>query len=392
MNVSTLTVFVVAASVSGCGAFRRIPLASDPMSSRVDRRQAEVKVFDVEWWTPLVKGTLLEIYPIEAASPAVDEVSGRIVVCTRDGFVRALNPTTGKVDWSFATAGRFFAGATVADGVVYVSGGDGVLYALDAADGALKWSYSAGEELVTAPVVASGKVLVHSQNDTLFAIDASTGKWAWQYKRDVPSGFTVRGAARPTVDGARVFSGFADGTLVCVALSDGVMMWEQVLTKSGGLQFLDVDSSPVLNGSGLVFAASFKDGVYALNATTGIPVWRSAQVGVNNLILRGEVLYASGNGDVTALRSLDGKSLWTQGLSGANAKTPTAGRPPTLTESMIVAPTSVALAFINSADGRGKAVWNPGRGVTATPTRVGNHLYVLSNHGTVYAIRLAGGG
>jgi hypothetical protein len=55
------------------------------------------------------------------------------------------------------------------------------------------------------------------------------------------------------------------------------------------------------------------------------------------------------------------------------------------------------LAFVDPSVGRVRAAWNPGRGVTATPTRFvsargGNRLYVLTTLGTLYALQLVGSG
>ena len=88
--------------------------------------------FDVEWWTPLVKPTLLEFQPSETASPAIDPDTERVIVCTRDGYVRSLSPIDGHIEWEKIVRGRCFAGSTVYEGVVFVPGGDSVLYALRA--------------------------------------------------------------------------------------------------------------------------------------------------------------------------------------------------------------------------------------------------------------------
>jgi hypothetical protein len=60
-------------------------------------------------------------------------------------------------------------------------------------------------------------------------------------------------------------------------------------------------------------------------------------------------------------------------------------------------PTATALAFVDPASGRVSAMWNPGRGVTASATRFvsprfGPRLFVISNLGTVFALDLSGQG
>jgi outer membrane protein assembly factor BamB len=372
-------------------ACKTISLSNDPTAPEADRHLSPQSLYEIDWWRPLVKGTLLEYQPAETASPAIDPETQRVVVGTRDGFLRSLSPVDGHVEWEFKANSRFFAGATIEQGVVYAPGGDGVLYALRARNGELIWQYNAAEELVTPPVLVDGKVLVTSQGDTLFVVDAATGKWVWQYRRDPPPGFTVRGAATPVVHEGIVYQGFSDGSEVALTLEAGVVKWERKITTTGGTAFLDVDSPAVLDDAGHLFVASYKDGVTALDAKTGDLIWTTVQPGITTLIARGDVLFTAGDGAVGALRTTDGRSLWTLDLSDKGKKFSNAGRPPVLLKGMLVVPTSSALVFVDPAAGRARSAWNPGKGITATPARSGSRLYVMSNLGTVFAMRLKGG-
>lgn len=391
----------VAVAITCCGvlaACKAIPLNEDPTVPRREARVTHPAVFEVAWNTPLVKTGLLEWQPIEAATPAVDPDTERVIVTTRDGYVRALSPIDGRIEWEFKTRGRFFGGAAVYEGIAYVAGGDGFLYALRARTGEVVWEYKANEELVTVPTVAEGKVLVASQSETVFAVELQTGKWLWQYRRDAPSGFTIRGTAQPVVSNGRVLMGFADGSIVSLGLDDGVARWERKLTTTGGTQFLDVDSTPVVEDDH-VYAASYKDGVYSLDAKTGDVEWSSAKAGVTSLVKRGAVLFTAGDGTISAIETARGKTLWTLDLSDKSSKGKgnNAGRALTIARGFIVVPTATALAFVDPSTGKVRSMWNPGRGVTATPTRFnsvrwGSRLYVLSNLGTVFALQMVSAG
>ncbi len=380
-------------------ACKAIPLNADPNAPLADSRVSPKKLFTVDWRASLVKSELLEYQPRETAQPAVDPDTERVIVATRDGAIRCLHGDTGDVLWEVKTLTRFFAGATVQQGVAYVPGGDGVLYALRTATGEKVWEYKANEELVTAPVIREGKAYVASQSEVIYAVDLNTGKWVWQYRRDAPSGFTVRGTSRPVVSDGLVYMGFADGWLVALGADDGVLRWERRLTLSGGNQFLDVDSTPVVDDLGHVFAASYRDGVYALNAQTGDILWTAARPGLTSLLLRGDVLFATGDGSLSAIETKQGRLLWSLDLSDRTSKgrTNNAGQAAMQTRQAIVVPTSSLLAFVDPSTGQVLEAWNPGKGITATPTkyqsvRHGTRLYVLSNLGTVYALHLANGG
>jgi outer membrane protein assembly factor BamB len=372
----------LAAATGLLGACSAVPLYGNPMASGA--RQPPADFFEVDWWMPLVEPTAWEYAPREFATPAVDPDSGRIITLTRDGFVRSVAPG-GKVEWSFQAGNRFLAGARIHEGIAYVPGGDGFLYALDVRKGELKWKYEAGEALATTPVLAAGRVLVASESDTLFAVERESGRWAWQYRRDPPSGFTIHGTSTPLVKDDTVYLGFSDGYLVALDAQGGTAKWEKSLA-GGASEFLDVDTTPVVDEAGRLFVASYQGGLYALEAATGEVDWSSTVVGVTSLLARGEILFAAGDGRVDAYLADTGRLLWSLNLGER------AGRTPVLARGMLLVPNQRALLFVDPRTGQSRLAWNPGDGITAAPRIMGSTAYVLSNNGYLYALRLRGGG
>jgi outer membrane protein assembly factor BamB len=365
--------------LGACGA---VPIHVNPVSSEL--RQPPSRFFEVEWWTPLVEPPAWEYAPREFATPAVDPDSGRIIAVTRDGMIRGVGPG-GKVEWSVKTANRFAAGPLVHEGIAYVPGGDGVLYALDARSGKLKWKYEAGESLATVPVMAGKLVLVASQADTLYAVDSETGKWAWQYRRDPPSGFTIHGTSTPLVKDSTVYLGFSDGYLAALDAVGGTAKWEKSLA-GGASEYLDVDTSPVVDEAGRLYVASYQGGLYCLNADTGEVEWTSTAVGLTSLLTRGGILFAVGDGRVDAYLGETGKLLWSHSLEER------AGQMPVLAHGMLLVPNQRSLLFMDLRTGKSRLAWNPGDGISAAPRVEGSTAYVLSNNGYLYALRLVGGG
>ena len=370
-------------ALSLLGACRSVPVYGNPETP------APVQVphhfFTVDWWKPLVEPMLLEYGPRESARPAWDERNERVIALTRDGYVRSLG-ARGQEAWHFAVGNRFYAGATAAEGIVYVPGTDGQLYALDGKTGALKWKYAAGEALATAPVLTPELVLVASQSDTLFAVKRATGQLAWLYRRDPPSGFTIHRSAAPAVRGQTAWVGFSDGTLVSLDLADGSVRWEKSLAPSGGAQFVDVDTTPVLDDSGHLYAASYAGGLFSLDADTGDVVWTSVTRGITSLLLHGNVLVATGDDRLDAYLADTGSLIWSQSLQER------AGLEPVLVKGMLLVPSQRSLLFVDPRTGHSRLSWNPGAGISATPRVVGAKAYVLSNNGYIYALRLDGRG
>lgn len=102
------------------------------------------------------------------------------------------------------------------------------------------------------------------------------------------------------VSGDQLFMGFADGYLIALGLEDGVPSGSASSRPSGGSAFLDVDTTVAADGQGHVYAASYKDGVYALDAKTGDIEWTSVRPGINGLP-RGSTLFMTGDGIVWAM-------------------------------------------------------------------------------------------
>lgn len=367
----------VAGLLSGCTS---VPLRADPLSR--EGGPAPVKLFDVEWWTGLVDAKLLEYAPREDASPALDPGTGRVVVLTRDGRVRSVAPE-GKVEWSYDARTHFRAGALVHEGVVYVPGGDGTLLALDARSGGLKWKYAGPAELVSPPVLAGDKVLVVAADNTLLAVGLD-GAWQWQYRREAPSGFTVQGAGAPAVREGVAYVGFSDGAVAAVNVADGTLKWERQVTTTGA-DLRDVDTTPALDDAGRVYVASYRDGLFALEAASGEVVWQTATAGLTSLALRGGVLFASGDQRVEAFHTDSGRSVWSLKVGER------ASRQATLAGDLLLVPDVNALLFVDPASGKRLMSWDPGRGVSATPQVAGADVYVVSNNGYLYALRLSGG-
>jgi outer membrane protein assembly factor BamB len=366
---------IALAALGGCAA--RAPVMSDPFSREP---AAALAVFSIDYWHPLVEtATTMEFVPREFATPAVDPVSGRVVVGTRDGVLRSVN-IDGKVRWAVNTPTPFYAGVLIKDGVVYSPGGDGLLRAIKADTGQVLWSYDCGEELVTVPVLAEGRVLVASQSATLYAVDTNDGKWLWQYRRTPPAGFILRGASTPVVRDGVVYLGFSDGHAAALEAKTGAALWDRVL--STGTQFIDVSSTPGFDAAGHLIVASYKDGLFALDAKTGDTVWQTSASGLAYVLVRGRVVFAAGEDRVGAWSSDTGKNIWVTTLPDR------AGQQPAFASGMLLVPTGRALLFVDPVSGKILRRFDPGKGVTATPGVYGPDALVLSNLGFVYGLHV----
>jgi outer membrane protein assembly factor BamB len=340
---------------------------------------APAHVWDVEWTRRLVPPAALEWNVIEPGGPAIDPVSGKVVVGSRDAKLRAFDARGNRL-WTFEAEDAFEGQANIHGGTVYAGSRDGRLYAIALDSGRERWRYDAGEEVGTRPVFANGTVIVATLQDTLIAVDAETGAWKWHHRRDVPRGFTISGAAGPTVVGGTVYTAYSDGHVAALSAASGQVLWERLVAPPG--QFLDIDSTPVVSG-GRVYVAAYSGSVFALDAATGRVDWESKAPGAARVALAGEALVAVTLSQIVGFDPVDGRVLWTTPFEGVPAGQPV------VVGTRVVFPATKSLLWIDSATGRMVATMNPGTGVSATPAVEGERMYVLTNGSVLVALDLA---
>ncbi len=190
------------------------------------------------------------------------------------------------------------------DGTVYASSGNAVL-ALDARTGERRWEAvpPEGQNLV-APAVDQRGVFIPVPGDKILALDRASGKdlWRFQAASDVDTS--------PTIAEGRLYFGSAEAkTFYCVDAATGSPIWETVLD-------LEPYTSPVVAGGLVVF--SVRDlvapdaYVVALDAETGLEVWRTPQTPVTSAptVLGDKLILGSYDFSVNAYELSTGRRLW----------------------------------------------------------------------------------
>lgn len=105
-------------------------------------------------------------FPYYSSAALVD---GKVILGGRDKMVRALDATSGKQLWSFATRARVDSSPVVAGGRVYIGSGDNRLYVLDVATGQKVWEFTTGGAVSGSPAIAGGKVVIGAQDGMVYA-------------------------------------------------------------------------------------------------------------------------------------------------------------------------------------------------------------------------------
>jgi outer membrane protein assembly factor BamB len=276
-------------------------------------------------------------------SPAV--FNGVVYFASSAGTIFALNGATGTVDCTYPTGQLFQASPVVVqapDGsgpVIYegtdpprATGAEYAIYGVGNTHGACTkdwefnsfqvtpggtWSAPAyGTDANGRPLVVFGSV---DTDDSVYALNASTGALAWRYQTSTQKLFDV--GAAPTISPPGQ-NGFADGVVYvtgkdkstyAIDLTTGAPIWHTQLVKGTNG---DVSSSALV-GDTLYLGSD--DGVYALNATTGAVVWHVlsqftfyASPSITGPPGQQVLVIGNNEGRLYALNLADGSTVWTR--------------------------------------------------------------------------------
>jgi len=225
----------------------------------------------------------------------------------RTGATSFPAPGANTTIWSFRTGGAVNASPVVADGVVYVPSSDGYLYALNFSTGHLIWKAGTGGPFYT-PAVSTGTVYAGAEDGSLWAFSAANG--TVRFSR--PSGAAVRSPV--LVYGTGVFFGNEAGNLTAIDLSGG-LLWTN---STGG----PIRMAPATSGV-YVYACSGPR-IAAFSVATGERAWNATFSGnlSHPVFFQNKVVFGSSDGTLRAYHHTTGLPLWSAPLSGAITAAP----------------------------------------------------------------------
>lgn len=188
---------------------------------------------------------------------------GVVYVCSVDGFLAAIDATTGEETWRFeADAGEdatFWATPVPSGDTLYAHGDSGV-FALDRETGEPNWRVEPEVERLRPRTLAvvDGTVVLERGRTVVAGLDASSGEERWRY--DV--GEYATNSSLAVADGTVYFAAL-DGTVHAVGIDAGRRRWRREVTegRTRGVSVVD----------GTVYLTS--NSVHAVDAESGDPEW-----------------------------------------------------------------------------------------------------------------------
>ncbi|HEV3152848.1 MAG TPA: PQQ-binding-like beta-propeller repeat protein [Candidatus Baltobacteraceae bacterium] len=342
--------------------------------------------------------------------------------------------------WSFPTGAQITDPVLVQNGVAYVNSGDGYLYALNATTGAQIWKYETYESTSTqnAPVISNGRIVVpclvagNSQKNAMCGINISTGMRQWAYYDDCnclpPAGVSAGAVA----SGSTVVFDYADGStgssyVAAVNAATGARIWASAalphgpdfysaaigggqvyyntgsglcaasLTSGTTAWCATVGSEPAMAYSGgVLYVNTSNNGVYAFNASTGTQIWQYTPTAGNYSgnndppAVANGVVYVSGvgfNGNLYAINASNGSLIYNTSADGSAAYTTSS---PTVAHNVVYVECGSFVCAFNSATGA--LLYSPGSSGTqqVSPAVVNGVVYSACGPNSACAYGLPG--
>ena len=198
----------------------------------------------------------------------------------------------------------------IADGIVFTGSGDGSLHAVNASTGKRVWRFATGGKIRTDAAIAGDNVITGSLDHFIYAVNRKTGVQAW--KRDTKAEVT----GNPALVAGKIVAGTRGSALFALNPADGNRVWTASFWGSW------VESAAVQYGEFLYIGSSDLRRVTCYDPKDGRVVWRTDVYGWTwgQPLVTEKVIYAgvAGGGpyfirhvpSLTALDRSTGKVLW----------------------------------------------------------------------------------
>src|SRR6185436_1774170 len=311
---------------------------------------------------------------------------GRLYAAGRDGEVAAFDLKTGKQVWRTKTKLELTGGTGVGADLVAVGTGDGQVIAFAADTGAERWRAGVKGEILSAPAVAEKEVVVRTVDGKLRGLAIEDGHEVWIAEQQIPR-LTLRGQATPVVTQDVAISGFDNGRVLAVSLTDGQTVWESPVSPPHGRTELerlnDIDAAVKVAGEE-VFVAGFQGRAAMLALDSGQIWWTHDVSSYRGVDVDDEQMYVStSQGDVVALKRRSGAEVWRD----ESLKRRSLSAPAVVGDYVVVADLDGYVHWFDRATGTPAGrTKSGGDRVTNSPLSAAGNLYLINDAGEIVAL------
>lgn len=329
---------------------------------------------------------------------------------TRTGVYATSGPAQlSGVKWAFDTGGPVFASPVVAGGVVYIASASGKLFALDRETGRERWQFTSRMPIASTPAIDGDTLYFVSSAGSLVALALATGEPKWTFATEYERRFEAKGlhgygpggqtmpdawdvyTSSPAVAYGKVYFGSGDGHVYAVDARSGVLLWKHAMRDV-------VHASPAID-NGTVYVGSWGGDFRALDAATGESKWvfqagedpaLHNQVGFQSsaAVVDGIVYVGCRDAHVYALDAKTGRRKWDYPTSKSWVN-----GTPAVRDGLVYVGTSDTsrVMALDARSGRLRFNFDAQGFVFSSVALAGPLAYVGSHNGKLYALDAASG-
>ena len=291
--------------------------------------------------------------------------------------------------------GYFGGGIAYDEGRIFVATGFASVHALDAASGEVAWTVQVPAPVRAAPVVSGGRLFVITLDNQTIALDAGTGERLWRHS-GLQETTGLVGSASPAVDGSTVVAPYSSGEIVGLLAENGRVLWTDSLSSVRRIDPLGdiahIRGTPVID-RGVVFAISHSGRMVAIDLRRGLRAWETEVGGIEMPWVGGEFIYVITNdAQLVCLTRREGRIRWVQPLpryeDPEDQESPIHWSGPVLAgDRLILAGSHGEALSISPYTGEVLGQIRLPGGAAVAPVVAGNSLYLLTESGTLIAMR-----
>jgi outer membrane protein assembly factor BamB len=318
--------------------------------------------------------------------PAID--NGLVFAASDKGELLAASLETGKHVWQKKLKMPLSAGPAAGFGLVVVGSSKGAILAFEAATGKQLWRAQVNSELLSAPAIGEAVVAMRSVDGRLHGFNSQTGKEVWSVEQQVPR-LSLRGTATPVLAKDVAISGFDNGKIMAVSLTNGDTVWDTAVASPHGRteldRLVDIDSAVRVVGDN-VFAAGYQGRTAMLALDSGQIWWSHDMSSYRGLAADEDNIYVTqSDGTVIAMHQRDGSEVW----RNEKVKRRALSAPVVVGSAIAIADYQGYLHFLDKNSGELVArVKVAKQRVSSPPAAFENTVVVLTDGGSLAAFRV----
>lgn len=248
--------------------------------------------------------------------------------------------------------------------------------------------------LTAPPIVADGRIYTMDSDAVIDAFDLGTGHRVWHLEtRRKKSTSSNVGGGITYADGT-IYAATGLAELIAIDAAHGKILWR----KSTGTP---VHSTPTV-ADGRIYYETIDDRLVAADIAGGKTVWSyTANASFNALLGQPAPAYANGvvlagfpSGELSAIKAVDGSTVWTDTLGGTVGASPLEFAS-IRAEPVITGDTAYAISvggLMTATDMRtGRRIWERTISSGYTPVIAGDWMFVVTLSATVACLQLSSG-